>query len=844
MSSKYTIKITDTQSLLDQETKNLISKNADAVCTYIAGYVEWNGCLDLEVRILPDSESWSSANGLLPALGSISWNGSGWTNNTLNEALSGIDPLPDEADIGCYMFLGEDGFPRNYGAPIWFDPNPSSSAETAVPPGYHDFYGILVHEVFHCLGFYGATIEYQRHVKQVEGFYYFAGPKTVRLLGAPLPLAPSYSDGTVADHYGNDQNPASTLKSGLLYQWGNYEKNRLEIGQVDLAVLEDLGYKIKTYDGLAVFEEIDSQKIAPQVTISTNLGHIIEGKVATIGFELSKPSTNFTVSDVVVSGGSLSNFSGSGMTYTATFTPTANSTSPGVISIASGVFTDAAGNANADGSDSDNRVTITVDTRVNSAPTSSSLSSTTREDTALVFTSGQFKFTDSNSGDSLKSVMITALPVAGSLSLGGSAVSEGQEITVADLSAGKLVYTPQTNQTTTASFQFKASDGKDYSSASYLAYVSITAVNDSPVVSAAIADQTATEGTQFSFAVPQGSFTDVDAGDSLTYKATLAGGKALPKWLTFDAATQIFSGTPADADGGQTHQVTVTATDKSKASISDTFALAVEGVNVAPTAKPITTRPMATEGKSFSFSLPKGTFTDGDKGDVLTYGPGAIGLPDWLSIDAKTGKLTGKPDYRAGDSFEWVLSIKATDKGGLSANTDLTIFMTNIKTVKGTAGNDTLITGRGSDNLSGLAGNDSLVGGEAVDEYGTDQDTLSGGLGNDTLTGGGGADRFVFDAALNALTNLDQITDFVSGEDSIALKGSVFIKLRGDKDLSDNLWIYGQGTQDTNDYLIWNAQTSTVSYDADGVGAKSVPIAFVSLTGISALLPEDLLMVA
>lgn len=99
MSSKYTIKITDTQSLLDQETKNLISKNADAVCTYIAGYVEWNGCLDLEVRILPDSESWSSANGLLPALGSISWNGSGWTNNTLNEALSGIDPLPDAASI-------------------------------------------------------------------------------------------------------------------------------------------------------------------------------------------------------------------------------------------------------------------------------------------------------------------------------------------------------------------------------------------------------------------------------------------------------------------------------------------------------------------------------------------------------------------------------------------------------------------------------------------------------------------------------------------------------------------------------------------------------------------------
>ena len=38
-------------------------------------------------------------------------------------------------------------------------------------------------------------------------------------------------------------------------------------------------------------------------------------------------------------------------------------------------------------------------------------------------------------------------------------------------------------------------------------------------------------------------FADVDSS-SLTYTATLRNGAALPSWLTFDAATRTFSGTP------------------------------------------------------------------------------------------------------------------------------------------------------------------------------------------------------------------------------------------------------------------------------------------------------------
>ena len=48
--------------------------------------------------------------------------------------------------------------------------------------------------------------------------------------------------------------------------------------------------------------------------------------------------------------------------YTATFTPTDDSTTNGVIGVASDKFNDSFSNANADGSDANNTVTLSVDT--------------------------------------------------------------------------------------------------------------------------------------------------------------------------------------------------------------------------------------------------------------------------------------------------------------------------------------------------------------------------------------------------------------------------------------------------------------------------------------------------
>ena len=107
---------------------------------------------------------------------------------------------------------------------------------------------------------------------------------------------------------------------------------------------------------------VPADTTAPTIAIATSATNLSAAQTATITFTLSESSSNFVASDVTVSGGTLSNFSGSGTTYTALFTPTANSTTSGVVRVASGVFSDAAGNVNADGSDTNNSVTMTVNT--------------------------------------------------------------------------------------------------------------------------------------------------------------------------------------------------------------------------------------------------------------------------------------------------------------------------------------------------------------------------------------------------------------------------------------------------------------------------------------------------
>ena len=252
--SQFTITVKG-GGLIDAATEKSIIQSANYVANLLDRYIAWKGVLDIEIRVKPASElTWSTANGLLPSLGQITWNGTGWTNSTLKECLTGVDVNPQLPDAGCTIYLGSDGTIRNYGTPVWLDPNPQFDVKPDLPKGYFDFIGVLTHEIFHCLGFYGATDEWKKFVIQDGAQSYFNGPITRALLGGPLPLSPSDN----SDHYGNTSLVGNNVPRGLMFQWGNYELNRLDIGRIDLAVLQDLGYQIKTYDGLPLFELADS----------------------------------------------------------------------------------------------------------------------------------------------------------------------------------------------------------------------------------------------------------------------------------------------------------------------------------------------------------------------------------------------------------------------------------------------------------------------------------------------------------------------------------------------------------------------------------------------------------
>ena len=90
--------------------------------------------------------------------------------------------------------------------------------------------------------------------------------------------------------------------------------------------------------------------VTPTVTIArAGAGTLKIGDTESIGFTLNAASTTFTAADVAVTGGVLSDFTGAGTAYRATFTPTRNLEGTATIAVAAGAFTDAYGTPNAAG---------------------------------------------------------------------------------------------------------------------------------------------------------------------------------------------------------------------------------------------------------------------------------------------------------------------------------------------------------------------------------------------------------------------------------------------------------------------------------------------------------------
>ena len=119
------------------------------------------------------------------------------------------------------------------------------------------------------------------------------------------------------------------------------------------------------------------------------------------------------------------------------------------------IATDAVGNPATDASS--NELVIVA----NILPTASDNTVVTLENTDHIFTVADFNFSDLDAGDTLQYVQITSLEAAGSLQLSGGDVVLNQIISVVDIVAGNLTFTPVPGENGAgyASFDFKVSDG-------------------------------------------------------------------------------------------------------------------------------------------------------------------------------------------------------------------------------------------------------------------------------------------------------------------------------------------------------------------------------------------------
>ena len=338
--------------------------------------------------------------------------------------------------------------------------------------------------------------------------------------------------------------------------------------------------------------------------------------------------------------------------------------------------------------------TFTINlTNVNEAPTGADATITINEDTSHTLTSANFGFSDVDAGDSLSAVRIDALPGAGSLTLSGVAVTAGQVITVADITAGNLVFTPaaDANGTGYASLTFSVRDSNNaYDATPNTLTLDVTPAHDAPVNTVPGA-QSVAEDTPLSLSGV--SVTDVDdnlssvqlgvlngtvavtlqggatisAGSNGTNTLTLSGSQAD---INATLATLVYQGT-LNFNGADT--LTVTSTDANSGSDVDTVAITVTAVDDA------TVVTGGTSGSGTEDTTVTGTLTATDAeglSDGTVFSVTGAASNGTASIDPATGlwSYTPNADWNGSDSF----TVTITDDAGNTSTQVISVTVTPV----------------------------------------------------------------------------------------------------------------------------------------------------------------------
>lgn len=195
------------------------------------------------------------------------------------------------------------------------------------------------------------------------------------------------------------------------------------------------------------------------------------------------------------------------------------------------------------------------------------------------------------------------------------------------------------------------------------------------------------------------------------------------------------------------------------------------------------------------------TFVGGGGNDQLSGGTGAAntllgGIGNDLFIVQTAGDTIIEYANEGTDTVHSFLTVFV-----LRDNVEVLIYMgggsTNPFIGIGSATDNAITGGNGTDQISGLDGND----------------VITGGSGADLLQGGNGADQFRYTGTETG--GFDRILDFVAGVDKIALSSAGFAR-------TATFDFFAGGAPvatSSNSAFLYNANTGILSYDADGNGA-------------------------
>ena len=474
----------------------------------------------------------------------------------------------------------------------------------------------------------------------------------------------------------------------------------------------------------------------PTVAITSNQASLSTGQTATITFTLSEASNDFTSSSITVSGGILGALTHVGVNaqgqdvYTAIFTPATNSTTNGVIHVDNAKFHDLANNANADGADANNTVTLTVDTTPttpaivanNDTATVGEAGGTLNGTTGSALASTTAGYTSSlnvlsNDTGSGTTKTVTGIKLASASSdttvSSGTTSSNGATITgqYGDLvmgADGSYTYTVRNSDATVQAlkgstntlsevFTYTATSGSVTDTANLT--ITITGANDAPVGVNDTATAVEKGGTAnaSSGIDPTGNVltndTDVDSGDTKTVSAITGGtvGSALAGQygsLTLNAdgsysyvVDNANASVQALRTSANTLHDTFTYTVRDAAGLTSTATLdvTVQGANDAPTTIGTLSNTTGTVGTAITdYVIPTtGLFADVDTvtGETSTLSAtlanGQALSTIGLAWDATNHKVTGTPTAAG----TYTIVVTDTDAGGLIAQTTFDIVI-------------------------------------------------------------------------------------------------------------------------------------------------------------------------